>query len=471
MFDDAYIGYRISENVAKGNGLVFNAGQKLWVNTSFLYPLYNGVYFLIAGNNAIQWAVFSDVLLHIFTLYLLYLMLLKILPIEEKSAYQTIFIISSLLLISIRVSSGVTCGMESNFYTLFIALSIYYFLQKKYYLAFLVAAICFWIRPEGCLVSVALYISYMWQEKKIFEWKYIATVMSITILYFLIVYGYYGTFLPHSIVAKMLVEYNKTLTGELSNWWKMVSFHFTGVFYLAGCYFLFRKSYQVIVIFNILYMLFFTFVATWLYGWYHTAALIFYYWIVAAGIYQIKIWLAQIIAKQQKKHLIVFSWIPIMILVLFFVKFFYTHLNNQVLGSSGFQKRVKLSQEIATVIMESTNQNDIITLEPLGIISFFTKNRTFADYPGLCSKEVTELNKTVGRKVKFSPTDTVAFKNVIEKIQPTILVLREGEYKANQHQLQAYKTLKNACIDDLTEKEVFVTGISKCFVVLKRNSL
>lgn len=470
MFDDAYIGYRISENVSKGHGLVFNAGDNLWVNTSFLYPLYNGFLFFISEENAINLAVISDIFFHVVTLFLLYQILSHFLQIELVW-YRFLFAIASVCLIHARVSSGVTCGMESNMYTLFIVSSIYSYYFNRSTLAYVMASLCFWVRPEGCLVPLALYTADLVRHKILFQWDKVIIVTVITVIYFIIVYTYYGSFIPHSIIAKSLVEYNKNILFEVKSFLTISSFHFTGFFYLTGVYVCCKNDkLRPLAIFSVFYVLFFSIVATWIYGWYHMAALVPYYFIVAIGLYQAVIWLLKITSKSTSFKVQVFSKImSVAFLLLITLKFFITHINNQQLGSSGFQKRIQQSKEIADIVINNTNTTDYITLEPLGIISFYTKNRLFADYPGLCSKQVTELNKKMNRKVKFSPTDTLAFQNVVKNVKPNVLVLRENEYKVNADFLNnEYNLLKEVCIENLSEEEVFVTGISKCFKILKR---
>lgn len=144
-YDDAFIGFRISKQMALGHGLVFNQGEGVLTNTSFLYPALNGVYFYLFGSWGLHAAILTDIACHVVALALLAVLAERSAPYlrQKYGLYLTAGITALLYLVSAKVGHGVICGMETQLYVLFITLVFYTHTLGKVPLSFWLAALVF----------------------------------------------------------------------------------------------------------------------------------------------------------------------------------------------------------------------------------------------------------------------------------------------------------------------------------------
>ena len=199
LFDDAFITFRYAENLARGNGFVYNPGVFALGTTTPLFGLILTIPCFL-GVSAPTAAVFISVASDLVTGHVAYRLLSTSLGRYAALGAVTAFALDPH---SIRIGVG---GMESS---LFLALSVLIILlltQQRYTLAVALASASVYIRPEAALllmISVVLTLRAGLNNKAV---KSLSLGAAIVLVPLFFMYQYYGTILPQSLISKSSVE-------------------------------------------------------------------------------------------------------------------------------------------------------------------------------------------------------------------------------------------------------------------------
>lgn len=200
FYDDAYITLRYARNLIEGNGFVFNPGEWILGITTPLWGLIGAMLHLMPLQ--IEHAVLGfSLLTEIGTLYIT----MRVLERAGKpiaATYFALLFIASGVLTRIGVS-----GMESSLFlfTACLALSLYHEGREKWAVA--IASIAYFIRPEAVLLVGAIVLWPLIHKRDIKLSATLALISALIVVPFLaILYQYYGTFIPQSVLAKSTVE-------------------------------------------------------------------------------------------------------------------------------------------------------------------------------------------------------------------------------------------------------------------------
>lgn len=195
-YDDPFITYRYAQNIAAGNGMVYNPGEHVLSTTTPLFTL------VLAG---LSW-VWSDLphlanLIGAFCLAVGGLLLWEISRLVALPAigWAGLFLYPTFPLV---VS---TLGSETPLYLAFCLGAITAHLYRRSALAATLAAFAVLTRPDGILIPVLLAIDWFieWQERRQpFPWSAVALFLILTVPWFLFSWLYYGAPLPVTLVAK-----------------------------------------------------------------------------------------------------------------------------------------------------------------------------------------------------------------------------------------------------------------------------
>jgi hypothetical protein len=94
--------------------------------------------------------------------------------------------------------------------------------------------------------------------------------------------------------------------------------------------------------------------------------------------------------------------------------------------------RLESSREIGKYIQSHIPKESSILLEPIGMVGWFAKDRTFIDYPGLATPEMSRLLRDSGKKVPHRLTDPGTNAGIIHHFKPDWILLWPEEVKACQ---------------------------------------
>lgn len=196
-FDDAYITYRYVLNFLAGHGLVYNPSERVFGSTTPLYVLWLiPLKAMFAAVDLPTLVVRANALFHILSAVTLvglgHRLLGRLFP---------ALCLGSLLALSpemLNVSAG---GMETF---LFVALTLGSFWAlscNRHRLAAALAGLAFLARPEGAFVIGAWGLSWLFKKGKR-DWLAVALAAGLPAAWGVFAMLYYGTPVPHSLIAK-----------------------------------------------------------------------------------------------------------------------------------------------------------------------------------------------------------------------------------------------------------------------------
>jgi hypothetical protein len=484
-WEDWYITFRASKNLASGNGLVFNVGENLMTYTSPIGTLLPAlIYFIFfkLGDDTTIW------FFRICCAFVLSIVPIFISRISDKLKQSLVSKVVIILLFSFSylIIDNTINGMESAFMVFFIAYFLYVLIGVRsnldLHLALCFAGIMF-TRPDGFIYFGAIILGFLLfnSSDQFFKIPNFLRTISKPLLYSILLfapwviwcYFYYGTPIPHTIIAKSknhsLVYYLELTLNYLIN--------FRGAPYLFlptyatnfGGWALFLGAARVFSLVSSLYWV--NFKGNKIARSISFATLIMLIYLnVVSGQGHSPWYLPSVVFPSilvvgialndginfLNKILPKFS--PLPNLVTYSVSFFLIAFS--VLTFTFGAKSIKYQQEhiefgnrkeIGLFLKENKKENDTVFMECLGYIGFYSEMKTL-DFPGMSSPEV------VGARKKLQ---TEKYSEIIDHLKPNWLVLRLGEVEEikrekphlfNEH-YELVKTFdKSSVIDNLNLK-------------------
>ena len=230
--DDAYIFYTYAQNIANGNGYVFNLGEKINATTSPFYTLLTAlVYYIlsifISGTSVPTAGELITCVSLFFSAYALY-KIFQHFRMERLSYFAPlIFLINPL----IRNSAG----MESFLMIALLLWGMHFFFLNNFNISALFLALSFLTRFDTALFIIILLLWLGFQEKKFPPLMSILIFLVIAGSWFVFSLLYFGTLIPTTFYIK--------LTQSSSE------FFGTGLVYLKGIVRVFPGGVIVSVLF------------------------------------------------------------------------------------------------------------------------------------------------------------------------------------------------------------------------------
>jgi hypothetical protein len=213
IVDDAYIFFRYAENIVNGYGFVWNINeQPIEGYSSFLY-LTVLIFAKLVTIDLEFFSIIFGVLTSTFTLYFTFLIYQLIYHNREESELAKIITVAIIAISPAFLYWSVT-GMETSFYSMFLLLTIYYFLKlpntikTNLFKGILFGLLCV-LRFEAALFFLAALYYLVKDDRSLIKIKIdrlaIMFVLGYTIIfgtYFLWRWCYFGYFLPNTFYAK-----------------------------------------------------------------------------------------------------------------------------------------------------------------------------------------------------------------------------------------------------------------------------
>lgn len=193
--DDAPITYRYAENLASGNGFVYNIGERILGTSTPLYTLllatlrFLGVSVPLASNVINFLASVAVVAVTMVT-------------VRQLSRSFSIAILASVILLGqgsfIRYSMA---GMETPLYILLIMSSLFALSRKQTSVSAALAALALLTRLDGLVIVGAVLLSCLVQQRRL-PLREMLIVAAIVSPWMLFAFGYFGSPIPLSMLAK-----------------------------------------------------------------------------------------------------------------------------------------------------------------------------------------------------------------------------------------------------------------------------
>jgi hypothetical protein len=195
--DDAYITFRYAANFVAGQGLVYNAGERVLGTSAPLFAVILGVTSWTTGvDNFPLLALWINAIADGFSVLLL-LLIAKRLGIPDWGAVTTGLILGVSPLV-IRYSIG---GMETSIVVLISLLAVYSHLIGTRALAFHLASLATWVRPDALALGAALLVSEGIATRG-FPFRRLLILLTWVLLLTVALTVGYGIPIPHSVLAK-----------------------------------------------------------------------------------------------------------------------------------------------------------------------------------------------------------------------------------------------------------------------------
>jgi arabinofuranosyltransferase len=414
--DDAFIALRVARNIATGQGLGFNPSSHLQSNTSPLWAAISAAVWKGIGER-------TEVVLPILGI------------VADAVAAGGIVLLACLVLPSLHAAlPGLfyatlsttalipSLGLETGLYVLVIVGAFLALSEKRHTLASILAALAFLVRPDGALL-IGVFLGCRYVQERRPPFKEAAIVTAIILPYVVFALGYYGTVIPQSVTAKSMVARSAS-----EQWWLVGGKLFLGSpkavvaggLFTVGCVWLIRHHHlRPLMLWGAVYVAAFSTFTMW-WPWYFPPAMIAFVIGLGAGV-----WVVIKAVSRSGPPRVALSAAATLILCGGAL------LQTASIVKSSLPAAAMLEQRktIGAWIDAHTPPEATVMLEPVGMVGFFSTRR-FHDYPGLVSREVTEALKELGGRVPGKPVDPAVMKHVLDKVKPSLLVLREDEHQA-----------------------------------------
>lgn len=412
--DDSFITFRYAENIASGKGFVYNQGERVLGTSTPLYTLLLAL--LVKLGLPIVWiARIINIGADCLTGTLLFLLLRNF-----KLGVATFAAFFYVLFPRVIVWS--VSGMETSLYVLFIAASLYFYYKEDFNLTFLFLGLTFLTRVDGMILGLAILLDFVLRYKK-FPTKIILGSLGLVLPWLIFSFAYFGSSIPNSVAGKKAL-YAGTI-WETPKWRIFWEFLFLKTkigwpllaLSLAGGYRVLTKtkSYGIIVLWTLLYLLFFFFSETKIHMWYYVPFYLGYFILVALGLdfffekaeklegkwFNIPQPKTSIFINLKTLKIGLLSVVLLLTGLIYFqqMKHTFRAITAEQVALEGIHKKIGLW------LSENTQPNDTICAEDIGYMGYYS-GRHILDQDGLVSSCAIPFNKNrnrLGLLEKYKP--------------------------------------------------------------------
>lgn len=198
-FDDAFITYRYGENLARGEGLVFNPGERIMGSTSPLHAFASAAVYATVGKERLPTAM--DVLGCIgWTAQAVAVFVLLRAPLGGLPA----------LLVALAIAAGAAGSyewvmLETNLAAAFALWAVVAAVGSRWTAAALLVATAGLTRPDAYLLALPLGLLALpaARARRVRWWPPVAAFAAVTLPWLVFAWVYFGTVIPQSAMAKV----------------------------------------------------------------------------------------------------------------------------------------------------------------------------------------------------------------------------------------------------------------------------
>lgn len=431
-YEDAFITFKYSENLANGFGLVYNIGEKVYGTTTPFFAIIIAFfkYFGIP-------CIISSLVINLISESITSLFVYKYL--RDYSNEIISFFIALLFVFSPSNISWSIQGMETAFFGMLIAASFFALYKKKLFLAFLFAFLSTITRIDGLSVVFIIFL-FSFIENKFSIIKYFSIPLLIFIAWLIFLQIYFGNFLPNSMLAKLIL-YSGHSQSMLPNLSIVLSKYFLSGYYssalitvlfFVGIYFTIKNKLRLLpmIAWFIIYYSALIISKTQIHGWYLIPPL--FVFIIVSGIGILSIY--NILLKnfsRYKKLLNAIAFVFVILSSAFTLKLKIDQMNNEL----RYEETVRIP--IGKYLNKYTPKSSTVFLEPIGVIGYYS-NRYIYDDSALISPIFLEINRLA--------YNALSVYKKIELVKPDYLVLRNrdlDDFYTSTNLMKDYEMIKS----------------------------
>jgi len=450
-YDDAYITYKYVNNLLAGKGLVYNEGHRVFGVSTPLYLLFLTVMKLIFHSFDVSiLSVRMNFIFYLTTALSVFLLIRLYLSSTGIACIGTILLLLNRELISISMG-----GMESFLFTSLVFWSLWALSTSRFCLgALLGGSLAVLTRPEG-IFSAALCVLLWSLYSRAHVIKFFSALTGPGLLWGIFSIWYFGTPIPHSIIAKSQPLYPlppgaalQTIGNLIKEWTINDLLHLfwlpkfpllvsIGLLGLVTTFFItYRKNlvgnkwYVVLLFF--LFCVFYSISNLLIFPWYEPPLYIMWFLILFVGLIQISLWISDKINKYLKnvRYSGAIILIPVLIIVLLFLSnASYPYCELLMLGNSIVDMEMSKDPERYRIIAYkkaaeqlnkiASSRSRIVAAE-VGSFGYYSTGYII-DACGLVSPEALRF-LPVPKEQRQSPWHGVISVDLVKSIKPDYVV-------------------------------------------------
>jgi hypothetical protein len=403
--DDAFITFRYAENIASGKGFVYNQGERVLGTSTPLFTLLLA-FFAQIGLPIIWIARIINIAADCLTGILLFLLF-------RPYRFGLAALAALFYVLFPRVIVWSVSGMETNLYVFLIAAGLYSYHRDKFNLTGLFLALAFLTRVDGIIFGLAILIDFVLRYKKL-PTKMVLISFALVLPWLFFSFAYFGSPIPNSVPGKKALYAGSM--WETPKWRIFWDFLFlkTKVGFpllllaLVGVYRILTKarSYIIIALWAILYLVFFFFAGTRIHPWYYVPFYLGYMNLVAFGLYHLldkgkgawRKWTELACDKRDLFPGMKTLGIGILSVIALSAGLIYFQ---QIRRSYSFWAAEQVALEsihkqMGLWLLENTQPGDTVCAEDIGYLGYYS-GRYILDQDGLISPQAIPFNKEMNR--------------------------------------------------------------------------
>jgi hypothetical protein len=196
IYEDAFITFRYAQQIAEGNGFVYNPGERVYGTTTPLFTLLLAGWLLIPGTEVVAGARLIGLASSIGTLFLLLVTLRRI----QTTQLQQLLVVG-LIGLSSKFWAKDTGGMETPLVIFLMTASWYAYANRRLSWAGVLSGLLLWTRIDLILWPVSLCITEIFSNgKSALKIAWLTIVVYLPWMIF--AWIYFNSPIPHTITAK-----------------------------------------------------------------------------------------------------------------------------------------------------------------------------------------------------------------------------------------------------------------------------
>jgi arabinofuranosyltransferase len=202
LADDAYISFRYSRNLAEGNGLVFNVGEKVEGYSNFLWVVLVAIPHALFSADIVLTARLLGIGCALVAVVLAYVLATRI-----SGSGAAGVLAATIAAVSGSFAAYGPSGLETPLFALLVLGALLAVQWNRAIVAGLLVALATMTRPDGVVIAMVIGLWFLfWAVRRNSGWwpvvSYVASAMVLVVPWTIWRIQYYGHLLPNAIAAK-----------------------------------------------------------------------------------------------------------------------------------------------------------------------------------------------------------------------------------------------------------------------------
>lgn len=394
--DDPYLTYRYAENIARGLGFVYNAGERVLGTTSPLYALILAALYPVSPNIPLTSNVISTASIAVAVLVAFVLA-------RQLTGFWTAFLIA--LSLAVNPLMYISFGMETPLYVALLLATFTLYWKGRYSLAAVMAGLLTLTRPDGVILAIVLLGDLGLRRRRI-PVQSLAAYLATISPWLLFSLFYFGSPITNTLAAKADYFGGLSFLIDAKHWWEFMFAWRTPLQYvvalpgfLAVPTALKHAQARLLVIWALSYAAGYTFLNASAF-WYYTPLLPVLTILIGWGVFIAIRWLWQeVFLSPPTRRGFVFA-------VILAVSWLLVGETAEAWAQRHSPERMETYRRVGLWLREHTDPKSTVGVGDVGIVGYYSQ-RAMIENNALVRRDVLERDLTY-MVLKFLPDYVVA---------------------------------------------------------------